>query len=254
MPAGIRTRDVVGVLREAQNAAASTSPIVVLGPLAEELSRGLREGSDDGRAVVVGGDPARAAAIVIVLAGAPSAGDVQALRDAARRGTPVVAVQTDVRATEPVPYVLATETVDCPAGHGFPLPEIAAALAGSLGHEGVSLAARLPALRAAVCERLIAAAARQAALVGVVPWGRRAHFPAMTLIQTRLVLDLAAAHGQPIGGDRAPEIAAVAATGLGLRSLARRLPAALPLVGGVTGYLGTRAIGEAALRRHRAAP
>ena len=50
-----------------------------------------------------------------------------------------------------------------------------------------------------------------------------------------------------------PEIAAVAGTGLGLRTLARRLRSWLPLVGGVTGYLGTRAIGEAALRRYAAA-
>ena len=33
------------------------------------------------------------------------------------------------------------------------------------------------------------------------------------------------------------------------RSLARRLPTWVPFVGGITGYLGTRAIGEAALKR-----
>ena len=254
MPAGFRAREVLGVLREAQGAAASTAPIVVLGFLAEDLARGLRAGSDEGRAVVVGGDPTRAAALVVVIAGAPGGADERALCVATRRGTPIVAVQTDGRTQASVPYVLPTDVVECPPGHGFPIPEIAAALARQLGHDGVGLAARLPVLRDAVCRTLIASASHQAAAIGVSPWAKGAHFPAMALIQTRLTLDLASAHGQPIDRDRAPEIAAVAGTGLGLRSLARRLPAWIPLVGGITGYLGTRAIGEAALKRLAAEP
>ena len=250
MPAGLRAREVLGVMRDAQSTAASAAPIVVLGLLADELARGLRVGSDDGRAVMVGGDPTRAAALVVVVAGAPGAAEEQALREATRRGTPVIAVQTDSRMPVSTPYVLATEVVECSPGHGFPIPEIAAALAGRLGHDGVSLAARLPSLRDAVCNGLIAAASRRAAVVGLVPWSKGAHFPAMTLIQTRLVLDLAAAHGQAVDRDRAPEIGAVAGAGLSLRAFARRLPTWIPLVGGVTGYLGTRAIGEAALSRH----
>lgn len=250
MPAGLRAREVLGVMRDAQSTAAAGAPIVVLGFLADELARGLRAGSKGSGAVVVGGDPARASALVVVVAGALGAAEERALREATRRGTSVLAVQTDARVQVSLPYVLATDVVECPPGQGFPIPEIAEALAGRLGHDGVSLAARLPVLRAAVCRNLINAAARQAAAVGVVPWGTAAHFPAMALIQARLVLDLAAAHGQPIDRDRAPEIGAVAGTGLGLRSLARRLSTRVPFVGGFTGYLGTRAIGEAALRRH----
>ncbi len=252
MPAGFSAREVLGVLREAQSGATSSAPIVVLGFLAEELARGLRAGSKDDGAVVVGGSPTRAAALLVVVAGSPGAVEERALREATRRGTPVVAVQTDARAGVSVPYVLATDVVDCPPGQGFPIPAIAAAIAGRLGHEGVSLAARLPVLREPVCRSLIAVASRQAAAVGVVPSGKAAHFPAMALIQTRLVLDLAAAYGQAIDAERGPEIGAVAGTGLGLRALARQLPAWIPLVGGITGYLGTRAIGEAALRRHTA--
>ena len=250
MPVGLRARDVLGVVREAQGVAASAAPIVVLGLLAEELARELRAGSDDGRAVTVGGDQTRAAALVVVVAGALGVADERALREATRRGTPVVVVQTDTRTDVSLPYVLAAEVVQCSSGRGFPLPEIANGLAGRLGHDGVGLAARLPVLRAAVCQRLIGTASRQAAVVGLVPWSKGAHFPAMTLIQTRLALDLASAHGQALDRERAPELAVVAGTGLGLRALARRLPSWLPLVGGVTGYLGTRAIGEAALKRH----
>ena len=249
MPLGLRARDVLGVVREVQASASSGAPLVVLGVLAEELARELRAGSD-GRAVRTGGDSGAAAALVVVVAGAPGAAEQRVLREATRRGTPVVLVRTDPRARVSLPYVLPSDVVECEPGRGFPIPEIAAALAGALGHDGVSLAARLPVLRAAVCRRLIDAASRQAAVVGLVPWSKGAHFPAMTLIQGRLVLDLAAAHGETIDGDRAPEVAAVAGTGLGLRALVRRLPVEVPFVGGITGYLGTRAIGEAALRRH----
>jgi uncharacterized protein (DUF697 family) len=249
MPAGLRAREVLGVVREARSVAASTAPIVVLGLLAEELARGLRAGAGDGRAVVVGGDPTRAAAVVVVVAGAAGVAEERALREATRRGIPVVAVQTDTRTPVSLPYVLATDVVECPPGHGFPIPEIAAALAGLLGHEGVSLSGRLPVLRDAVCRALIGSASRQAALVGLVPWSKRPHFPVLALIQTRLVLDLAAAHGRAIDRDYAPDVAAVAGASVGLRSLARRLPASIPFVGGLTGYFGTRAIGEAALKR-----
>ena len=251
MPAGLSARQVLGVMRDAQSSAASGVPIVVLGFLSDELARGLRAGSEGGNAVVVGGDPAHAAALVVVVAGSLGVAEERALREATRRGTPVLAVQTDARAQVSLPYVLATDVIECPPGERFPIPEIAAALARRLGHDSVNLAARLPVLREAVCRNLIDTASRKAAAIGVVPWGSAAHFPAMALIQTRLVLDLAAAHGEPIDRDRAPEIGAVAGAGLGLRSLARRLPSWIPLVGGVTGYLGTRAIGEAALKRHR---
>jgi uncharacterized protein (DUF697 family) len=251
MPLGLRARDVLGVWREAQGAAASTAPIVVIGLLADELARGLRAGSEDGgRAVAAGGDHVAAAVLVVVLAGTPGVAEERALREAARSGTPVVVVQTDTRTRVSLPYVLPTEIVDCSSGQGFPIPEIADALATGLGRDGVSLAARLPVLRDPVCRRLIGAASRQAAVVGLVPWSKVAHFPAMAMIQTRLVLDLATAHGQGIDSDRAPEVAAAVSTGLGLRALARRLPARVPLIGAVTGYFGTRAIGEAALRRH----
>lgn len=250
MPAGFRAREILGTMRHAQSSAASTAPIVVLGPLADELVRELRVGSDDSRAVAVGGDPEHAAVVVVVLAGAPGAAEERVLREATRKGTPVLGVQTDTRERISLPYVVSTEIVDCLPGRGFPIPEIAAALARRLDHDGVSLAARLPTLRDAVCHSLIAAASRQAGVVGIVPWPRVPHLPAMTLIQTRLVLDLAAAHGQAIDRDRGPEVAAVAGAGLGLRGLARRLPSWIPLVGGVTGYLGTRAIGEAAHRRY----
>ena len=240
-------------MREAQGAAGSTAPLVVTGVLAGELARALGGGDELGAAVRVGGDGSGAAALIVVLGGGPTADDERVLREAARASVPVVVVQTDPRADVALAYVPAQAVVVCRAGQGFPVDEIAAALAGRLGHDAVQLAARVPALRAFVVHELVRQASLQAAVVGALPWRKGADFPALALIQARLVLDLAAAHGRPIDRERAPELAAVAGTGLGVRALVRRLPRRPPLIGGVTGYLATRALGEAAVKVFAAA-
>lgn len=250
--AGLGPRDVLGVVRGARETAASHAPIVVTGILATELARALRGGDDAGGSVRVSTDAADAAALVVVLGGAPTAADEEAMRTAARASTPVVAVQTDSRWREPLAYVPAEATVVCEAGKGFPVAEIARVIAAQSGEDSVSLAARVPAIRDEIVDELIRTAALRAAVIGALPWRKGADFPALTLIQARLVLDVAAAHGRTIDRERAPELAAVAASGLGLRAAVRRLPRRIPLLGGVTGFLATRALGEAARRRFAA--
>ncbi len=53
--------------------------------------------------------------------------------------------------------------------------------------------------------------------------------------------------------ERAPELLATAAAGLGLRAVARQLLAVVPVAGwavkGAVAYAGTRALGEAAIAR-----
>jgi uncharacterized protein (DUF697 family) len=247
--AGLGVRDVVGVMRDARETAGLDKPVVVTGVLAAELARDLRAGARDDAAVRLGSAVDHAAAVVVVLGGAPTAEDERVLRDAARACVPAVAVQTDAKADAPLAYVPASAVVVCPPGRGFPVEDIARALADGLGSDAVPLAARLPALRPHVVQALVRRASRQALLVGALPWGKGADFPALALIQARLVLDVAAAHGHPLDRSRAPELAAVAASGLGGRALVRRLPRRLPLVGGVTAYLATRALGEAASKR-----
>ena len=61
-------------------------------------------------------------------------------------------------------------------------------------------------------------------MVGALPWRKGADFPALALIQARLVLDLAAAHGRPSDRERAPELLAVAGVGA-RRPGARQTPA-----------------------------
>lgn len=246
---GLGVRDVLGVVRDARDTAGSAAPLVVTGMLSSELARALRGGAEEGGAVRVGNNLAGAAAVVVVLGGAPTDDDDRVMRAATRASVPVVAVQTDPKAEAPLAYVPASAVVVCQPGRSFPVEEIAKALAGQLGHDVVTLAARVPAFRDPIVRQLVRQAAVRAAVVGALPWRKEADLPALTLIQARLVLDVAAAHGRQIGKERATELVAVASTGLGVRALVRRLPRRLPLVGGLTGYLTTRALGEAAIRR-----
>jgi uncharacterized protein (DUF697 family) len=246
--AGLGIRDVAGVVRDARHGADATAPLVLTGILTAELARALG-GASPSTAVRIGGDPEGALALVVVLGGAPTPDDESRMRVAARAGVPVVAVQTDPRSSASLPYVPQSAVVVCPPGQGFPVSEIATVLSRQLGSDAVSLAVHVPALRDGVVAELVRRASLRAAAVGLLPWRKGADFPALVLIQARLALDVAAAYGRPIDRERAPELVAVAGTGLGARSLARRLPARLPLVGAVSGYLVTRAVGEAAIRR-----
>jgi uncharacterized protein (DUF697 family) len=244
---------VYGVLKELRGAAAAESRIAVGGApaLADVLRRELGRGAAPG---AVGDDSllAGVAALVYVLAGAVGEEDERRLDEASKARVPVVAVLTTSDEDGRVPNVLATDIVRVPPGKGFPLDEIAVALARRLEEAGVPVATRVPVLRRAVCEWLIAKASRQNAVVGVVVFIPGADFPAMTMNQLRLVLRIAAAHGFPIGRARLPEVLGVIGTGLGFRTFARQLLGAIPVAGwavkGGVGYVGTKALGEAALR------
>ena len=151
-----------------------------------------------------------------------------------------------------IPYVLATNVVMCSPGSGFPVEEIARAVAARLGEAGTGLAARLPVVREPLSEALIEKFSRQNAIVGVAIFIPGADFPVLTLNQIRLVLRLAAAHGVEIDQERVPEVLATLGAAFGFRAVARRLVGSVPVAGwlvkGSVAYAGTRAVGEAAHR------
>jgi uncharacterized protein (DUF697 family) len=241
---------VWGVFKDLRSAAEDRRPVVVSGPLAEQLAKELGRGAAPG-AVRIGGRVEHAAAFVRVLAGAPGEEDEHELRAAERARVPVVAVQTGTE-TFDVPYVLATDVVMCAPGTGFPVDEVAGAIARRLGEDGTGVAARLPTLRAAVSEGLIERCSRQNGIVSVVVFVPGADFPVLTLNQIRLVLRLAAAHGVQLDENRVPEVLATIGAGFGFRTIARQILGAVPFAGwavrGGIAYVGTRALGEAALR------
>ncbi len=244
MSARLRPLAILGVLRELRMGAGDRRPLVVAGAteLVPVLARELREGGDPS-AIVENGDVRNASALVWV--GPP---DKDRLRAASRANVPIVAVTEESR----VPYVLAHGVVQVTPGRGFPVDEIAEALARSLGEEGTALAARLPLLRKHVVDDLIRSFSRKNGLVGVVVFVPGADLPILTLNQVRLVLRIAMAYGHRMDVSRAFELLGVVGAGMGFRTVARELLGVIPIAGwtvkGAIAYAGTRTIGEAARR------
>ncbi len=204
------------------------------------LARELRAGGD-AAAVREGGSPEGASALVWL-----GAADEDALRAASLAGVPIVAV-TDAKTR---PYVLDTDLVRAPPGAGFPVDELAKALANRLGDSGAPLAGRLPVLRDAVVEGLIRRAAHRNGLIGAAVFVPGIDMPVLTLNQVRLVARIALAYGQKLDRSRLPELLSVVGAGFGFRALAREALDLIPVVGwavkGSVAMAGTRAVGEAA--------
>lgn len=243
---------VLGLLRELRGAATETGALVVTGApaLAETLRKELVRGGDSDAVRPEG--LTGAAALVYVLAAAPTDEDERVLKRAHRERVPIVCVLAAPERDAHVPYVLATDVVAVPPGSGFPLDEITHVVAARVGEEGTALAARLPVLRPAVCDHLIASFARKAAVTGIAVFVPGADLPVLTLLQLRLVLRIGAAHGVEIDRERLPEVLAVIGSGLAFRAVARQALGVVPVAGwlvkGSVAYAGTKALGEAARR------
>jgi uncharacterized protein (DUF697 family) len=234
---------LVSLLREVRKAEGETKPLAVAGAreLVPILARELRAGGDE--AAVIEQDVTDALALIWV-----GEVDEERLRAADRAKIPIIAV-TDAAT---VPYVLADDVVRIPPGQGFPIDRIATVLARRLDDEALALAARLPVLRRAVTERLIAAASKRNGLIGVAVFVPGVDFPILTFNQLRMVLRIALAYGEGIDRSRAVELAGVVGAGFTFRAVARSLLDFIPFAGwavkGAVAYTGTRAVGEAAVR------
>lgn len=242
-----------GLVKELRVAAEDVRPIAVTGPpaLAGSLRKDLARGGDAG--LVREGPIEGSAALVHVVAGAHSAADERALRAANRAKVPIVAVLADPDLDDrAVPYVLATDVVRVERGSGFPVDEVARALADKLDERGMALAARLPTLRRAVCADLIESFARKNGIVAAAVFIPGVDMPILTLNQLRLVLRIATAYGEEIDVQRLPEVAGVIGAAFGFRAIAHQLLGFIPVAGwivqGGIAYTGTKAVGEAAVR------
>ena len=226
-------------------------PLLVLGALAEQLAREVAVGGD-ASAVRTSGPPKDVEALVYILGGAVTEEDERVLKLAHRARVPTIVVAAGREAPERVPFVLATDVVRAEPGHGFPVDAIARTLAHKLGEDGTSLARHLPVLRPHVCSVLIESFARKNAIISAAVFIPGVDFPVLTLNQLRLVLRICAAYGLEVDNQRAPEILATVAAGLGFRTLARELLGVVPVAGwllkGTIAYAATKALGEAAVR------
>jgi len=240
---------IAGVLNELRKM--SDRPLLVDGGLADVLARELREGGDASY-VRAGGGLNDVEALIYVIGDAIDERDEQALKAAHRARVTTVVVAAGREEPVRVPFVPATAVVRAEPGSAFPVDEIGRALMRLLGEEGSSLARHLPRLRRPFCDAVIASFARKNAVVGAAVFIPGADLPVLTLSQLRMVLRICAAYGLEVDAQRAPEIIATVAAGLGFRAAARELLGAIPIAGwalkGAMAYAGTKAVGEAAIR------
>lgn len=107
-----------------------------------------------------------------------------------------------------------------------------------------ALAAAFPFMRVAAAVRATRSAALANAATGALVFMPGADFPAMTLVQVGMLLELAAIFGKPLGPERGYELALLMAGALGMRAAARAACRARPrwsfaikaLVGGAGTY------------------
>ena len=227
-------------------AAVERRPLAIGGAreLAVVLERELVRGGE-ASAVRVGSP--EGAALYVHVGGA----DEAPLKAARKARVPIVAVAFD---DGELPYVYATDVVRVGPGEPLPVERIAAAIAARLDEAGAPLAARLPVLRRAVCDRIVGSFARKNGVVGAAVFVPGADLPVLALNQVRMLLLLDQAYGLEMDArERLPEIVATVGASLGLRTVARELLDVVPVAGwlvkGGVAYAGTRALGEAAIRR-----
>ena len=178
--------------------------------------------------------------------------DEKVFQLAARKRVGIVCVVAGASPDDPpsFPYVLDTDVIVVPAGAPLPVEKIAERVADRAGDGSHLLARRIPALRKPVGDAIVKHFARQNGVLGVAIFIPGADFPVLTLNQIRMVLRLAAAHGEELDRERAFEVLSVIAAGLGFRTVARHLVGAVPGFGwavkGGIAYGATFAVGEAA--------
>ena len=115
----------------------------------------------------------------------------------------------------------------------------------------LAFALAFPFVRKPLAMDCVAASSIQNAAVGFVPFIQGADMPIMTLNQAKMVLQIATIYGQPLDKDRIKELAAVVGGAFLFRNVARGVAKFIPFAGwavsGTVGYVGTEAMGRAAI-------
>lgn len=207
-------------------------PVIMSGVLAEQLAKELSLGARPG-AVVVGADKLGAGAEVLVhiLAGDPSPEDDALARAADGLDVPVVAVQLWPQADWGKSFVLTPFVVECRAGEGFPVREIAHRIA-EVTQDSAALAADVPVLADVVRAGVVKHSVIRAALIGFAGARLGASRPLISLEQLRMVARLRRVDADPSANvDRtglATGTAVALVSGFAFRGLARKLRTFMP--------------------------
>jgi hypothetical protein len=222
----------VGATLTTEADTASVGPIGVSGVLAEQLVKELAAGAVPG-AIVVGGTElaARAEVLVRIIAGDPTSDDEELVRAADVRGVSVVVVQLWPQADWTMPFVLTPFVVECRAGEGFPVREIADRIVEAT-ENGAVLASRAPVIEDATRAGLVKSAVIRSALIGIAGSRLGVSRPLLTLEQVRLMSQLRTVSARSAITDelpvRAGSAAAVLAAGFAFRGVARSLRTVVP--------------------------
>jgi hypothetical protein len=210
----------------------SVGPIVVSGVLAEQLAKELGRDAAPGAVRAHDGSSVPPAEVFVrIVAGAPSEEDEELVRAADRAGTPVVVVQLWPQAEWTRPFVLSPFVVECRAGEGFPVREIADRIFEA-SEQGPLLAARVPVLEEAISTGVVRQAVLRSLVLGVSASGNAAARPLLALEQVRMLARLRATTTGSAGPDEVPVVIAgvgvVLASGFVLRGVARAARGVLP--------------------------
>lgn len=124
-------------------------------------------------------------------------------------------------------------------------------LADRVGGKRLALAHNFVFVRRAVAEGSIKSTAFQNGVIGFLGIIPGADMPLMTANQAKMILQIAAAYGQPLGAERIKELAVVVGGGFTFRAIAEQLLDFIPGFGWAVkagiAYSGTVAMGYAAL-------
>ena len=118
--------------------------------------------------------------------------------------------------------------VELSAGQQRPLEELGAWVVANAPAKRLSFAECFAFIRHPLALELARENAVQNGAIGLVFFIPGADMPVITANQAKMVLQIGALYGYAPGKERAREVAAVVASGFGLRGIARRLASALP--------------------------
>jgi hypothetical protein len=241
----------LGLALREEAASPAVGPIVVSGVLAEQLAKELGRGAEPGAVIVGSGPPtARAEVHVHIVAGDPSPDDEERVDEAVALGVEVVIVELWPQPDWTRPFVLSPFIVECRAGEGFPVDEIAERIIDAT-ENGTVLASSVPAIAGAARTSVVTQAVLRSALIGLAGARLGASRPLLTLEQVRMVSRLRAVSMGPAVSDELRVLgggaAAVAAAGLAFRGAARsaRMFAPAPLANAAVAAIGTWALAKA---------
>lgn len=192
--------------------------------------------------------------VVIAVAGSGNVGFREALAGPRRSQVPVVVVALgDIVREGELAAAIAQPTADLIVREapGEVVDRLGAWLSDNMGSKRLALAHNFAFVRRAVAEDAMKTTAWQNGLIGSVTPIPGADMPIMTANQIKMLLQIAAAYGQPLGVERVRELVAVVASGYVFRALARQALAVVPVLGwaikGGIGYTGTIAMGRTAI-------